>query len=363
LHICWGTIDEGINSASWQHNENLNVVGLGTYKMDISSLNPETTYYYRCYATNSVGTGWASSSVQLNTLSSDWKSGRTTPGATNWKAEGSSAIYVDVDTSAAEFPSTPLYFTSLWGTGNHWNAQGINAVYRARSAGFRIYLKSNTGVALTPAYANRQGWCVQWLGVIPETNTCSGFTPKGATNWKAEGSKAIYVDVDTSAAEFPSTPIYFTSLGGSGNHWNAQGINAVYRARPTGFRIYLKSVTGATLTPTYANSQGWNVQWLGVVPETNSNSGSTPKGTTNWKTEGSKAIYVDVDTSAAEFPSTPFYFTSLWGTGNHWNAQGINAVYRARSTGFRIYLKSNTGTALTPAYANRQGWCVQWLGV
>jgi len=288
------------------------------------------------------------------------KSGSTTPGETNWKAYGSSAIYLDVDTSAAGFTSTPLYFASLGGNGYHWLAIGINAIYAATPTGFRLYLRSLDGAALTPANANSRGWYVQWLGV-PATGVNAGSTSSGATNWKQYTSSSIYVDVDTSAAGFTSTPRYFTSLGGNGYHWLAIGINAIYAATPTGFRLYLRSLDGAALTPANANSRGWYVQWLGV-PATGVNAGSTSSGATNWKQYTSSSIYVDVDTSAAGFTSTPRYFTSLGGNGYHWLAIGINAIYAATPTGFRLYLRSLDGAALTPANANSRGWYVQWLG-
>jgi hypothetical protein len=47
-----------------------------------------------------------------------------------------------------------------------------------------------------------------------DTKTASGRTTPGATNWQAERSTTIYVDVDTSAAGFTTTPVYVTSIGG-----------------------------------------------------------------------------------------------------------------------------------------------------
>ena len=319
----------------------------------------EGDYSVKAKATDS-NDGSSEWSDPLSVIVKDWTSGRTTPGATDWKAYGSNAIYVDVDTSAAGFTSTPRYFTSLGGTSYQYNAQGFNAIYSATAKGFRVYLRNWNGAALTPEYANSKGWYVQWLGV-PTTYAYSGATPKGTTNWKAYGSNAIYVDVDTTAAGFASTPRYFTSLGGTSNHYYAQGFNAIYSPTATGFRVYLRNWNGAALTPEYANSKGWYVQWLGV-PTANVNSGATPKGTTNWKAFGSNAIYVDVNTASAGFTAVPRYFTSLGGTTNQFSAQSFSAIYSATATGFRVYLRNWNGAALTPEYANSKGWYVQWLG-
>lgn len=327
-------------------------------------------YYYRVMATNTVGdastagfpTKTASSAPSNVATAISWGSGRTAQGATNWKVYTSNAIYVDVDTSAAGFTATPLYFASLGGISNQFDAQGIDAIYSATPTGFRIYLKSQSGAALTPAYANSRGWYVQWLGV-PRTDTNAGDTPVGTTEWKAYTSSTIYLDVDTSAAGFAATPLYFTSLGGITNQFDALGVTAIYSPTATGFRIYLKRPSGAALTPAYANSKGWHLQWLGV-PKTDTNAGNTPRAATNWKAYTGSSIYIDVDTSAAGFASAPLYFTSICGNTNQWSAQGVSAIYSATSTGFRVYLKSNSaGLALTPEYANSRSWYVQWLGV
>ena len=43
-------------------------------------------------------------------------SGSTTPGSTDWQPyPGNTGIYLDVDTSAGKFTTTPKYFTSLGG--------------------------------------------------------------------------------------------------------------------------------------------------------------------------------------------------------------------------------------------------------
>jgi hypothetical protein len=69
VHIYWGTNDGGTNAANWQHDENLGALGTGTFYRDITGLNRNMNYYYRCYAINSVGGVWASSTATLKTMS------------------------------------------------------------------------------------------------------------------------------------------------------------------------------------------------------------------------------------------------------------------------------------------------------
>jgi phage baseplate assembly protein gpV len=93
----------------------------------------------------------------------------------------------------------------------------------------------------------------------------SGSTTPGSTNWQPyEGTTGIYLDVDTSAGKFTTTPKYFTSLGGNSSHWATTGVTSIYTPSPTGFRVYVRWSDGSALTPEQANSLQWHVNWLGV---------------------------------------------------------------------------------------------------
>ncbi len=67
-HIYWGTSDGGTNPSNWAHDVNLGAQPEGTFYTDISGLDPNTTYYYRCYASNSAGDDWADETASFTTL-------------------------------------------------------------------------------------------------------------------------------------------------------------------------------------------------------------------------------------------------------------------------------------------------------
>jgi hypothetical protein len=67
VHIYWGTTDGGNTPGSWAHDANLGTKPIGTFYTDISSLTASTTYYYRCYASNSGGGSWAASTASFTT--------------------------------------------------------------------------------------------------------------------------------------------------------------------------------------------------------------------------------------------------------------------------------------------------------
>ena len=54
--ICWGT---SINPTIEANNKTVDGSGLGDFKSIINNLQPKTTYYFRAYATNSVGTAYS----------------------------------------------------------------------------------------------------------------------------------------------------------------------------------------------------------------------------------------------------------------------------------------------------------------
>ena len=95
----------------------------------------------------------------------------------------------------------------------------------------------------------------------------AGQTPPEATAWQpypsADGP-GIYVDVDTRAGKFSSTPIYVTSLGGREKHWVTAGATSIYNATATGFRVYVRRLNGAALTPDEARSLKWHINWYGI---------------------------------------------------------------------------------------------------
>src|ERR1700726_1890841 len=103
------------------------------------------------------------------------------------------------------------------------------------------------------------------------------------------------------------------------------------------------------------------------MPIRNLASGSTPSGATNWQQYEPpppyNGIFVDVDTSAAGFDTPPVYITSLGGNGSHWATTGATYISFATATGFRVYVRWYDGSPLTPAEANSDGWCINWIGM
>ena len=54
-----GTVDRTTESGLWQRCDNLTIGSDGAFSLGVMGLAPNTTYYYRCYATNTGGNTWA----------------------------------------------------------------------------------------------------------------------------------------------------------------------------------------------------------------------------------------------------------------------------------------------------------------
>ncbi|WP_241759419.1 S8 family peptidase [Pyxidicoccus parkwayensis] len=193
--------------------------------------------------------------------------------------------------------------------------------------------------------------------VLTGGTACKGQTTQGATNWQQYGTDGIYLDVNTSGCGFTSTPLYFTSLGGTSSHWQSIGATAIYSATATGFRVYVRF---PSITPAVANQLGWHLNWHATpnnLRQSTLCTGQTPYGSTGWQQYSTDGIYLDVNTAACGFASTPLYLTSLGGDAGNWTASGATAIYGATATGFRVYVNY---PGITPAAANQYGWHLNW---
>ena len=66
--VFWGAADGGAGMAAWENTNCFDVLPAGSFSNEVTGLNPNFTYYYRCYATNSAGEAWASDSTNFITL-------------------------------------------------------------------------------------------------------------------------------------------------------------------------------------------------------------------------------------------------------------------------------------------------------
>jgi acetyl-CoA carboxylase carboxyltransferase component len=96
------------------------------------------------------------------------------------------------------------------------------------------------------------------------TRIASGRTVPGSTAWQVYASNGIFLDVNTTAAHLTGTPVYVTSIGGTSSHWATTGATSIYFATATGFRVYVRWVDNAPITPATANGFQWHINWIAM---------------------------------------------------------------------------------------------------
>jgi len=309
---------------------------------------------------------WVAEGVGATKLVAAPCSGMTTSGSTNWKSYGNDGIYLDVDTSACGFGTTPEYVSSLLGKTQHWKSKGSSEIYSATPNSFRIYIYYK---GITPSQANQWAWRMNWVASVTKDESpalmnnvpCGGSTVQGSTAWKKYGNDGIYVDVDTSQCAFQATPEYVTSMAGRTQHWTSTGSSEIYQATQKGFRIYVHK---SGITASSANNKEWHINWIGngkaaKKPATYVCSGKTVAGSTAWVQYHSYGLYVDVDTTHCGF-SKAQYVSSMGGVTSHWVTTGSSEIYISKPTGFRIYI--HNPSAITPSTANQRKWHINWIG-
>lgn len=84
--------------------------------------------------------------------------------------------------------------------------------------------------------------------------------------WYAYNTYTITMNVDTTTCNLNETRLYFTSLGGSGNHYIVQSYNAIYSATIGSFDVYATSIVGwnASVLLSQASAYAWNLNWFGM---------------------------------------------------------------------------------------------------
>jgi hypothetical protein len=154
-----------------------------------------------------------------------------------------------------------MYVTSLSGIGSHWQAKGVQSIYSESADHYRVYLKypdSNT----IKGTATSSRWHMNTLSLdrnqVPP-GLCTGTEEN--TAWGSYNGHVV-IDVDTRGCKFTSTPKYFTSISGNGNHWATMGGSSIYSETADGFRVYVHRENGAT--PQYAQQMNWRLNWVAV---------------------------------------------------------------------------------------------------
>ena len=106
--LYWGDNDGGTNPGAWD-NAIPFVDQDGTFSAGVSSLTGATTYYFRCFASNSAGDDWANSTASFTTVTPP-----NAPSVVNTPASNVSFTFADlngtVTSTGGEDPNVTIYY-------------------------------------------------------------------------------------------------------------------------------------------------------------------------------------------------------------------------------------------------------------
>ena len=116
---------------------------------------------------------------------------------------------------------------------------------------------------------SNSGGSVNMPDPVVNTNTngrskiCVGSTGGGA-GWIQHSATTIRINVNTAGCAFTGNPMYFTSIGGIGSHFELVGAAAIYSPTATGFILYIDKSDGTALTTADASAGNWSINWQAI---------------------------------------------------------------------------------------------------
>jgi hypothetical protein len=152
VRIYWGTSDGGTNAAGWDQTILLANVAQGAFSDNANNLLYGVQYYYRCYASNSMGTAWAPATTNFTSLA-PFGSGGALPSSGGWTPSNlvsGVALWLDAsDTNTVQLNGSSVT-NWLDKSGNGRNFSQGNATYQPAYSNPNISLDgSNDGVMRT----------------------------------------------------------------------------------------------------------------------------------------------------------------------------------------------------------------------
>ncbi|MFT5239447.1 MAG: hypothetical protein ACI9X0_000408, partial [Kiritimatiellia bacterium] len=112
LFTYWGDNDGEETAGNWDNVISLGEQSVGDYFSHISGLIPNSTYYYRSSASNTLGTAWAGESVSFSTLSPEIRF----TASTNDVSENAGTVTLEVELTGASAQPASVTISATGGT-------------------------------------------------------------------------------------------------------------------------------------------------------------------------------------------------------------------------------------------------------
>jgi hypothetical protein len=328
--------------------------GTGTFNSGVTSLSPNTTYYYQAYATNTSGTSYGGV-ISFTTLKAEpsaqatslvFSSVATTSFSTAFTAAtGSPDGYIVIRSTSSSLSADPVDGTT-YTAGNSLGGGTVVSVgssisgisSSSLSAGTTYYTfvfaYNNSGSNIDYRTTSPLSGSTITLTDAPATPTFSSITTSGFTvDWTATtGASSYRLDVST-ASDFSSYVSGYQDLTVNGTSQAVTGLTAN--------TLYYARIRAVNNSGTSANSTSGNSATLSNAPAVSTASSITTSGlTANWTAPSSQGAVtftytVELSTNSSDF-SSPVSTASSIALGTTTNAfsslsEGTTYYYRIKA--------------------------------
>lgn len=219
LTFYWGTTDGGILSGAWTNSTAGGTrTAPGNFTTALSALLPNTRYYYRTFASNSVGNDWAPSSETFTTPAA-------LPTVENTAASAvlatTATIGGSVTTTGGDTPTLVIYYgDDDAGTTNNWDNQLTLGAQNAQASGSISSLSPNTTYYFRAAATNAAG--TAWASISSSFTTLIATVP-AVSNTAATSVGGISATLNGSVTSTGNDPPFITFYYGTSDGGNVPG--------------------------------------------------------------------------------------------------------------------------------------------
>ncbi len=310
VRIYWGLSGGNVCPDSWDHFDDLGILGLGTFYRDISDLTPDTTYCYQCYASNSAGASWASQTESFKTKS---ESSPNTPSIPTGPASGVSGTSYSYSTSAIDPDGDQVKYTLNWGDGT----TSQTGLVDSGTGASLLHTWSAAGTYLVKAMATdsksaESAWSsALTVTITPGPNRAPNVPsiPSGPTS----GVTGTTYSFSTSATDPNGDQVKYTFSWGDGTTTTTALVNSGAAASashkwstPGTYLVKARAKDSKGLASAYSNSLT-----VTIAANRAPNMPLVPSGSTSGIT-GTSYSYT---TSATDPDGDPVKYTFNWGDG------------------------------------------------
>lgn len=158
-------------------------------------------------------------------LQAQVKMGQGVTSPNDWVNYNTTGIYVDVNTSACKFNTTPHYVVTLESISNkgyHWYISGTSSLYNVTATGFRVYLRwtdapsdlptvgsLNFPNPLRASTAKNRDWVIRWTGIeMQDCEPSIAPTSTGTVSSGPNGSEGDITSFDSETKDINNLKIY-----------------------------------------------------------------------------------------------------------------------------------------------------------